>query len=91
MQHEASTKGFCARKPRGMPLALACSGLGAKYKNTAGIEHLAKALESCCRPELEHLSSHYANLTLGWDYSARAARCSMPGGAEKHGAHSMRW
>ena len=33
---EASAKGLCTHKPRGMPLTLAYSGLGAKYKSTTG-------------------------------------------------------
>ena len=61
---EATAKGFYARKPRGIPLALACSDLGAKHKDTAGIEHLAKTLESYYRFKLEHFCDRYANLTL---------------------------
>ena len=40
--YEASAKGFYTHKPRGMPLTLACSDLGAKCKSAAGTEHLAK-------------------------------------------------
>ena len=81
--HEATTKGFYTHKSRGIPLALAYSDLGAKCKGTAGIEHLAKALEPCYRLELEHFSNRYASLALGWGCGARAARCSMPGCAKK--------
>ena len=80
---EASTKGFYTRESRDISLTLAYSGLGAKYKDTAGIEHLAKTLESYYTFKLEHFCDRYANVTLDWDYDARTVRCSMPGYVDK--------
>ena len=51
--YEASAKGFYTHKSRGISLTLAYSDLGPKYKDTAGIEHLARRHCGAAGPGLD--------------------------------------